>query len=356
MVVLIFSALPDIPVFPDVVVEFVAVEGETADVAFLILFGLFKALFELALFLETVFLGHLLFLFVSLHDTTVVTEIFQFSVEHLVSAEFTFQTAVIEGDLDTGFQADLLKALFAVGENPGIITFELMFQAFTNHLISTQKVGRGDTLTIRGIGNHDALIAWLGEVLEVLLSDGDVVGQTCGLHVEEGRIDGFDVNVVTVYMVLELTLLALVVIDFIEQVCIEVRPFLKGIFFAEQTRGHVLGDEGCLDENGTGAAHGIDEIGVALPTREQDHACSEHLIERCLDTLLTITASVQRLTAGVKAQGALVFGDVHVQTEIGVRHRDVRPFARLLTELVDNGILHLIGDKLRVSELLGEYH
>ena len=47
---------------------------------------------------------------------------------------------------------------------------------------------------------------------------------------------------------------------------------------------------------------------------------------------------------------------MYVQTEIWVRHRDVRPFAGLLSELVDDGILHFIGYKLRVAELLREHY
>ena len=45
-----------------------------------------------------------------------------------------------------------------------------------------------------------------------------------------------------------------------------------------------------------------------------------------------------------------------VQLQVGIGYRDVRALSCLLTELVDNGILHLIADKLRVTEFLGEYH
>ena len=43
-----------------------------------------------------------------------------------------------------------------------------------------------------------------------------------------------------------------------------------------------------------------------------------------------------------------------VQPHIRVRDADIRTLARLLAELVDNGILHLIGNKLGVTELLGK--
>ena len=167
-----------------------------------------------------------------------------------------------------------------------------MFESFANHLISAQKVWCGDALSVRGIGDYDALVGWLGEVLEVLLPNGDVVAQTSGLHVKAGRVDGFDIDIISVYMVLKLTLLALVVIDFVEQVGIKVWPFLKSILFAEQSRGHVLGDKGCFDENGARTAHGIDEVRVTFPPRKKNHTGCEHFIERCLDTLLAISATV----------------------------------------------------------------
>ena len=61
----------------------------------------------------------------------------------------------------------MFETLFTVGENPSVIALELVFQSFTNHTIGSQKVGCRDTLSVRGIGNHDALVLGLHEVLEV---------------------------------------------------------------------------------------------------------------------------------------------------------------------------------------------
>ena len=45
-----------------------------------------------------------------------------------------------------------------------------------------------------------------------------------------------------------------------------------------------------------------------------------------------------------------------MQTDVGIGDADVWTLSCLFAELVDNGILDLIGNKLRVTELLGEYH
>ena len=207
--------------------QIMTMECERPDVAFLILFCLFQALFELTVLLETVFLGHLALLLFALHDATVLTEILQFSVEHLVFTELTLQRSVIERNLDTWLQTDLVEAFFTVTEHPGIVAFELVLQSFTYHFIGTQEVGRGDAFAIGRIGDHDTLVGRLREILEVLLLNGNDVTQSGGLHILQCRIHGFDVNVVAIDMVFELAFLALVVIDIVEEVGIEVRPFLK---------------------------------------------------------------------------------------------------------------------------------
>ena len=66
-------------------------EGKRADISFLVLFRFFQSLFELTVLLETVFLSHLTFFLISLHDTTLLTESLQLAVEHLVLTELTLQ-------------------------------------------------------------------------------------------------------------------------------------------------------------------------------------------------------------------------------------------------------------------------
>ena len=93
-------------------------------------------------------------------------------------------------------------------------------------------------------------------------------------------------------MVMELALLGIVVVDAVEDVGIEIRPFLEGIFFAEEPGGHVAGYEGRLDGQCAAAAHRVDEVAVALPACHQDHAGSKHLVQWGFNALLAIAAPV----------------------------------------------------------------
>ena len=126
-----------------------------------------------------------------------------------------------------------------------------MLQPLTNHLVGSKKIGRRDTLSIGRIGNDDTLLLRLCEVLEVLLLDGDVAGETSCLHIQQCRIHGLDVNIIAIDMMLELPLLTLIIIDIVEELGIEVGPFLKSIFVTEQTWCHILGNQGGLDQQCT---------------------------------------------------------------------------------------------------------
>ena len=91
----------------------------------------------------------------------------------------------------------------------------------------------------------------MAEVLEVTFLNGDVAGQTSSLRIEACSIDSLDVYVVAVDMVVKLTLLRVVIVYLVEEVGVEVGPFLEGKFLAEQTRSHVAGNECSLNEQGT---------------------------------------------------------------------------------------------------------
>ena len=88
-----------------------------------------------------------------------------------------------------------------------------------------------------------------------------------------------------------------------------------------------------------------------MPARHQNHTCGQYLVEGCLNRLLTIASTVQRLTAGVKTQCTLVFCNMDVQADVGVGDADIGTLARALAELVDDGILDLVCYELRVAEL-----
>ena len=70
---------------------------------------------------------------------------------------------------------------------------------------------------------------------------------------------------------------------------------------------------------------------------------------------------MQRLTTRVQAQRTLALarshvGNVDMQAQVGIGHRDIRSTARFLLKLVYDSILHLIAHELRVAKLLREHH
>ena len=236
-----------------------------------------------------------------------------------------------------------------------------MFQAFANHLVGGQQVGGRNTFSVGWVGNDDAGVQGLLEILEVLLCHRDVAGQSRSLDIHACGVDSFDIYIVAVDVVVERSLLGVVIINLVEELRVEVGPLLKGELLAEQTRCHITGDKGSLDEQGAGTAHRVNEVGLALPACHQYHAGSQHLVQGCLDRLLTIASTMQALAAGVQTERTFALswshvGNMDVQSHVRIGDADVRTLARFLAELVDNGIFYLIGHELRVAELVGKDH
>ena len=275
-------------------------ELERAYVALFVLLLVGHALLKFAVLLEPVFLCHRLLLVLRLYDAALFAELLHLAFEHGILAELTLQRTVVERNLDRGFQSYLFETFLAVAQNPCVVAAEGMLQPFAYHFVGAQEVGCGDAFAVGRIHHDDALLGRSGEVFEILLADGDFLRQTSCAHVEIGGVDGFHVVVVAVDVVFEVALLRVVVVDFVEQVGVEVRPFLESKLFAENAWRNVACDEGSLYRERSRSAHRVDEVGFASPSRHENHAGCQHFVERSLARLLPIAASVQRLAAGVE--------------------------------------------------------
>ena len=93
----------------------------------------------------------------------------------------------------------------------------------------------------------------------------DGIRQSCSLDIHTSGIHSLDVDIVAIDVILEFTFLTLVVIDFVEELGIEIRPFLKGKLLSEESWSHVLGNERSLDKQGAATTHRIDKVGISLP-------------------------------------------------------------------------------------------
>ncbi len=80
-------------------------------------------------------------------------------------------------NLDRWLQTNLLKALLAVAQYPSLVAGKSLLESLANHLVGVQEVRGRDALAVWRIHHDDALLGRLCEVLEVLLCDGDVLGQ-----------------------------------------------------------------------------------------------------------------------------------------------------------------------------------
>ena len=196
----------------------------------------------------------------------------------------------------------------------------------------------------------------MGEILEVGLCHGDVLAQSGSLHVHVGGVHSLHVDVVAIDMMIELSLLRVVIVYLVEEFLVEVGPFLECKLLAEESGGHVAGNKSCLDEQCARTAHRVDKVGVALPSGHENHSGSKNLVEWCLHAFLAIASAMQALATGVERKGALVLSHMDVETYVGIGNTDIGALSRLLAELIYDGVLHLVGNKLRVAEFVGEHH
>ena len=233
------------------VFQTVSMELERTDIVLLVFSLLANTLLEFTLLLETVLLSHLALLALCLHNTAFRTEVLHLAVEHHILAEFALQASVEYRNLDRWFQTNLLEALLAVAQYPSLVAGKSLLEALTYHLVGVQEVRGRDALAVWRVHHDDALLCWLGEVLEVLLGDGDILAQSGSTNIEVGCVHRLHIYIISVNVVLELALLRVVVIDHVEEILVEIVPLLEGKLLAEYTWRDVAGDEGSFDGDGT---------------------------------------------------------------------------------------------------------
>ena len=158
-----------------------------------------------------------------------------------------------------------------------------MFEPLADAGIEVAEVFECQPLAVGRVCHHDCFPALPVKVLDVLYVRYYVLGHACRLDVALGGGDGNGVYVVGIYLMLEVPFLGVVVEYLLEKACIKVRPPLKGVVLAEDTRGDVPRDERGFDGNRARPAHGVNEVAVAVPARHHDHPRCQHFVYRCFD-------------------------------------------------------------------------
>ncbi len=108
-----------------------------------------------------------------------------------------------------------------------------------------------------------------------------------------GYVDGFRRNVGANDGDGDFAFGAVVVIDFVEKVAVEVWPRFECEVFAEYAGGDVGCYQSRLAQEGAAAAHGVDERGVAAPAAAQYYSCRKHFVDGGFGLRHAVAAFVQ---------------------------------------------------------------
>ena len=92
---------------------------------------------------------------------------------------------------------------------------------------------------------------------------------------------------------------------------------LEGKLLAVHARVDVGGDECCLNQERSRAAHGVDKVALAIPSAQLDDAGGEHLVDGGVGLRHTPSTLVERLTRRVERDGDILAIDVNVQLIVG---------------------------------------
>ena len=93
-------------------------------------------------------------------------------------------------------------------------------------------------------------------------------------------------------MMLELTLTAVVVVDTLEELAVEVRPFLESVALTEHAWRYAAGYQSSLNAERAAAAERIEQVAFSVPAAHHDDAGSQHFVKWCRHALLTVASAV----------------------------------------------------------------
>src|SRR5574344_1145929 len=162
------------------------------------------------------------------------------------------------------------------------------------------------------------------------------------------------VDVIAINLVLKLTLLTIIIVDTIEEICIKVLPLLKRIFLAEHTRIDILGNQGSLDKDSARTTERINQVAFAIPARQENQASRQHLIDRSRHSGSLVAALVEAFARRVERNRHHILCYVHIEAEVRVADTHIGAVTRLFAPIVRYSVFHTVCHKLRVAEVIAE--
>ena len=154
----------------------------------------------------------------------------------------------------------------------------------------------------------------------------------------------------------KLTFLRLIVIQFIKQFLVKVRPLFKSESRSVYARRDVKRNHRSLYENSSGAAHRVNQVALSVPPRNKQQTSGKHFVYRSLGLTNSVASLMQRFARAVKRNCALVVSNMNANLNIRVINTDRRTLVAFLAEMVSNSIFHLIRKEFGVFEYFGINH
>ena len=247
----------------------------------------------------------------------------------------------------------MVETLVAVAQDPRLTAHEDVLQPFADHAVKLRHVVHRDALAVGRVGDEDGGLRCAHELLEGHGAERDVAREAGAAHVALGAADGVGGDVGAVTEELEVALSRVVVVDRLKKFAVKVWPALEGEALAIDAGRDVEGDHGGFDEQGARATHGVDEVRLAAPFGEEDHAGGQDLVQRRLALLHAVSTAVQTLARAVEGQRAIVVRDVDMDRHVRVAQAYGGALAGALLEAVGYGVLRAVSHELGVAEILG---
>ena len=160
--------------------------------------------------------------------------------------------------------------------------------------VDLREVFGTETLTIGRIGDDGGFFATFGEheIADIsLLKCNEFVNTGC-FCVGLCSFDGAQIEIESVDLVIEFSLVAVVIEDIAEEFGIEIFPVFKGKLTAENAGIDVARHKCGFNKNGSRTAEWIDEIAIEVPTAHFDNGCCQHFVDGCFHRGFAITTKM----------------------------------------------------------------